>query len=71
MNCAHKYYIHTATVVDYSDVKLRCEWFVTAYTYIYPNTSLRQFNIETEISLRTVFQHITLRAWCLSLTTQG
>ncbi|PHQ37770.1 IS1595 family transposase [Halorubrum persicum] len=47
----------TGTVFEHSEVPLR-KWFLAVYTYIRFNTSLRQLDVEIDISYKAVYRRI-------------
>ena len=52
-NCDRTFNDQTGTVFEHSAVELR-KWFLAVYTYIRFNTSLRQLDVELDVSYKTV-----------------
>jgi transposase len=47
----------TGTVFEHSAVALR-KWFLAVYTYIRFNTSLRQLDVEIDVSYKTIYRRV-------------
>jgi transposase-like protein len=56
-NCDRTFNDQTGTVFEHSAVELR-RWFLAVYTYIRFNTSLRQLDIEIDVSYKTVYRRV-------------
>jgi transposase-like protein len=56
-NCDRTFNDQTGTVFEHSAVELR-KWFLAVYTYIRFNTSLRQLDVELDVSYKTVYRRI-------------
>ncbi|AGB33887.1 transposase (ISH4) [Natrinema pellirubrum DSM 15624] len=47
----------TGTIFEHSSVALR-KWFLAVYTYIRFNTSLRQLDVEIDVSYKTIYRRV-------------
>jgi len=56
-NCDRTFNDKTGTVFEHSAVALR-KWFLAVYTYIRFNTSLRQLDVEIEVSYKTIYRRV-------------
>lgn len=56
-DCDRTFNDQTGTVFEHSAVALR-KWFLAVYTYIRFNTSLRQLDVEIDVSYKTVYQRV-------------
>ena len=56
-NCDRTFNDQTGTVFEHSGVELR-KWFLAVYTYIRFNTSLRQLDVEIDVSYKTVYRRV-------------
>jgi len=56
-NCDRTFNDQTGTVFEHSAVALR-KWFLAFYTYIRFNTSLRQLDVEIDVSYKTVYRRV-------------
>jgi transposase-like protein len=56
-NCDRTFNDQTGTVFEHSAVELR-KWFLAVYTYIRFNTSLRQLDVEIDVSYKTVYRRV-------------
>jgi transposase len=56
-NCGRTFNDKTGTVFEHSSVALR-KWFLAVYTYIRFNTSLRQLDVEIDVSFKTVYRRV-------------
>ena len=56
-NCDRTFNDQTGTVFEHSAVELR-KWFLTVYAYIRFNTSLRQLDVEIDVSYKTVYRRV-------------
>ena len=56
-NCDQTFNDQTATVFEHSSVALR-KWFLAVYTYIRFNTSLRQLDVEIDVSYKTIYRRV-------------
>ncbi len=56
-NCDRTFNDQTGTVFEHSAVELR-KWFLAVYTYIHFNTSLRQLDVEIDVSYKTVYRRV-------------
>jgi len=56
-NCDRTFNDQTGTVFEHSAVALR-KWFLAIYTYIRFNTSLRQLDVEIDVSYKTVYRRV-------------
>ena len=56
-NCDRTFNDQTGTVFEHSTVALR-KWFLAVYTYIRFNTSLRQLDVEIDVSYKTIYRRV-------------
>jgi transposase len=56
-NCGRTFNDKTGTVLGHSAVALR-KWFLAAYAYIRFNTSLRQLDMEIDVSFKIVYRRV-------------
>ena len=56
-NCDRTFNDQTGTVFEHSAVALR-KWFLAVYTYIRFNTSLRQLDVEIDVSYKTIYRRV-------------
>ena len=56
-NCDRTFNDQTATVFEHSAVALK-KWFLGVYTYIRFNMSLRQLDVEIDVSYKTIYWRI-------------
>jgi len=56
-NCDRTFNDQTSTVFEHSAVELR-KWFLAVYTYIRFNISLRQLDVEIDVSYKTVYRRV-------------
>ena len=56
-DCDRTFNDQTGTVFEHSVVALR-KWFLTVYTYIRFNTSLRQLEVEIDVSYKTIYRRV-------------
>ncbi|MFC6874752.1 IS1595 family transposase [Halobellus marinus] len=56
-NCDRTFNDQTGTVFEHSAVALR-KWFLAVYTYIRFNTSLRQLDVELDVSYKTIYRRV-------------
>ncbi len=56
-DCDRTFNDQTGTVFEHSAVALR-KWFLAVYTYIRFNTSLRQLDVEINVSYKTVYRRV-------------
>src|SRR6056297_3802505 len=56
-NCDRTFNDQTATAFEHSAVALK-KWFLAVYTYIRFNTSLRQLDVEIDVSYKTVYRRV-------------
>ncbi|MFC5135537.1 MULTISPECIES: IS1595 family transposase [Haloferacaceae] len=56
-DCDRTFNDQTGTVFEHSAVALR-KWFLTVYTYIRFNTSLRQLGVEIDVSYKTIYRRV-------------
>ncbi|MFC6766787.1 IS1595 family transposase [Natrinema soli] len=56
-NCDRTFNDKTGTVFEHSSIALR-KWFLAVYAYIRFNTSLRQRDVEIEVSYKTVYRRV-------------
>jgi len=56
-DCDRTFNDQTSTVFEHSAVALR-KWFLAVYTYIRFNTSLRQLDVELDVSYKTVYRRV-------------
>jgi len=56
-DCDRTFNDQTGTVFEHSAVELR-KWFLAVYTYIRLNTSLRQLDVEIDVSYKTVYRRV-------------
>ncbi|WP_135807389.1 IS1595 family transposase [Halorussus marinus] len=56
-NCDRTFNDQTGTVFGHSAVELR-KWFLAVYRYIRFNTSLRQLDVELDVSYKTVYRRV-------------
>ncbi len=56
-NCDRTFNDQTSTVFEHSSVALR-KWFLAVYTYIRFNTSLRQLDVEIDVSYKTIYRRV-------------
>ncbi|WP_435187048.1 IS1595 family transposase [Halobellus sp. EA9] len=56
-NCDRTFNDKTGTVFEHSSIALR-KWFLAVYAYIRFNTSLRQLDVEIEVSYKTVYRRV-------------
>jgi len=56
-NCDRTFNDQTATVFEHSAVALK-KWFLAVYTYIRFNTSLRQLDVEIDVSYKTIYRRV-------------
>jgi len=56
-DCDRTFNDQTGTVFEHSAVALR-KWFLAVYTYIRLNTSLRQLDVETDVSYKTIYRRV-------------
>ena len=56
-NCDRTFNDQTGTVFEHSSVALRT-WFLAIYAYIRFNTSLRQLDVEIDVSYKTVYRRV-------------
>ena len=64
-NCDRTFNDQSGTVFEYSSVALR-KWFLALYTYIRPNTSIRQLDVETDVAYRPTGElSDAARSWLL------
>ena len=56
-NCDRTFNDKTGTVFEHSSVELR-KWFLAVYAYIRFNTSLRQLDVEIDVSYKTVYRRV-------------
>jgi transposase len=56
-NCGRSFNDKTGTVFEHSAVALR-KWFLAVYAYIRFNTSIRQLDVEIEVSFKTVYRRV-------------
>ncbi|SEO18616.1 transposase [Halorientalis persicus] len=56
-DCDRTFNDQTGTVFEHSAVALR-KWFLAVYTYIRFNTSLRQLDVELDVSYKTIYRRV-------------
>jgi len=56
-DCDRTFNDQTGTVFEHSAVALR-KWFLAVYTYIRLNTSLRQLDVEIDVSYKTIYRRV-------------
>jgi transposase len=56
-NCDRTFNDKTGTVFEHSAVALR-KWFLAVYAYIRFNTSLRQLDVEIDVSYKTIYRRV-------------
>ncbi len=56
-NCDSTFNDQTATVFEHSAIALK-KWFLAVYTYIRFNTSLRQLDVEIDVSYKTIYRRV-------------
>ena len=56
-DCDRTFNDQTGTVFEHSTVALR-KWFLAVYTYVRFNTSLRQLDVEIDVSYKTVYRRV-------------
>jgi transposase len=56
-DCDRTFNDQTGTVFEHSAVALR-KWFLAIYTYIRFNTSLRQLDVEIDVSYKTIYRRV-------------
>ena len=56
-DCDRTFNDQTGTVFEHSAVGLR-KWFLAVYTYIRFNTSLRQLDVEIDVSYKTIYRRV-------------
>ena len=56
-DCDRTFNDQTGTVFEHSEVALR-KWFLAVYTYIRFNTSLRQLDVEIDVSYKTIYRRV-------------
>jgi transposase len=56
-DCDRTFNDQTGTVFEHSEVALR-KWFLVVYTYIRFNTSLRQLDVEIDVSYKTIYRRV-------------
>jgi transposase len=56
-NCERTFNDKTGTIFEHSAVALR-KWFLAVYAYIRFNTSIRQLDVEIEVSFKTVYRRV-------------
>jgi transposase len=56
-DCDRTFNDQTGTVFEHSAVALR-KWFLAVYTYIRFNTSLRQLDVEIDVSYKTIYRRV-------------
>jgi len=56
-DCDRTFNDQTDTVFEHSAVALR-KWFLAVYTYIRFNTSLRQLDVEIDVSYKTIYRRV-------------
>ncbi|MCD2201700.1 IS1595 family transposase [Halobacterium sp. KA-4] len=56
-DCDRTFNDQTGTVFEHSAVALR-KWFLAVYTYIRMNTSVRQLDVEIDVSYKTVYRRV-------------
>ncbi|GAB7092537.1 IS1595-like element ISH4 family transposase [Halorubrum luteum] len=56
-DCDRTFNDQTGTVFEHSAVELR-KWFLAVYTYIRFNTSLRQLDVEIDVSYKTIYRRV-------------
>jgi len=56
-NCDRTFNDQTGTVFEHSAVALR-KWFLAVYTYVRFNTSLRQLDVEIDVSYKTIYRRV-------------
>ena len=56
-DCDRTFNDQTGTIFEHSSVALR-KWFLAVYTYIRFNTSLRQLDVEIEVSYKTIYRRV-------------
>ncbi|CDK38115.1 IS1595 family transposase [Halorubrum sp. AJ67] len=56
-NCDRTFNDQSGTIFEHSAVALR-KWFLAVYTYIRFNTSLRQLDVEIDVSYKTVYRRV-------------
>jgi transposase len=54
-DCDRTFNDQTGTVFEHSVVALR-NWFLTVYTYVHFHTSLRQLDVEIDVSYKTIYR---------------
>jgi transposase-like protein len=56
-NCDRTFNDKTGTIFEHSTIALR-KWFLAVYAYIRFNTSLRQLDVEIDVSYKTVYRRV-------------
>ncbi|TKX72411.1 IS1595 family transposase [Halorubrum sp. GN11GM_10-3_MGM] len=56
-DCDRTFNDQTGTIFEHSAVELR-KWFLAVYTYIRFNTSLRQLDVEIDVSYKTIYRRV-------------
>ena len=56
-DCDRTFNDQTSTVFEHSAVALR-KWFLAVYTYIRFNTSIRQLDVEIDVSYKTIYRRV-------------
>jgi len=56
-DCDRTFNDQTRTIFEHSAVELR-KWFLAVYTYIRFNTSLRQLDVEIDVSYKTIYRRV-------------
>ena len=56
-DCDRTFNDQTGTIFEHSSVALR-KWFLAVYTYIRFNTSLRQLDVEIDVSYKTIYRRV-------------
>jgi len=56
-DCERTFNDQTSTIFEHSAVELR-KWFLAVYTYIRFNTSLRQLDVEIDVSYKTIYRRV-------------
>ncbi|ELZ39610.1 IS1595 family transposase [Halorubrum tebenquichense] len=56
-DCDRTFNDQTGTIFEHSAVALR-KWFLAVYTYIRFNTSLRQLDVEIDVSYKTIYRRV-------------
>jgi len=56
-DCDRTFNDQTGTVFEHSAIALR-KWFLAVYTYIRFNTSLRQLDVEIDVSYKTIYRRV-------------